>query len=255
MEILNQLNVLYIEDDEMIREQMKLFLRKKVNKLLVAENGLKGLEIFRDKSIDCIVTDLKMPVMDGIEFCKNIRQSNKSCPIIITTAFSDVETIIGAVDLNIDKYLLKPIKGKDLVKAIEEVYDVAVRRSQSKVAHKTGMDISKEDRKTIEKNLQIKISQFIKVHTGKGPRSVVAILTGDSIVITLSDPFTIFQKTLLKNKANRNMVKYMRETFYNDFKSSIQTDISKEANCYIDSTIVTVDIEKDKEEIKFKIRL
>ena len=106
------LKVLYVEDEDFHREQLGIFLKRRFGKLYLAENGFIGFEKFKETSPDIVITDLKMPEMDGIELTKRIREIDKDCAIIITTAFSDVETILEAVNIGIDKYVLKPIKNE-----------------------------------------------------------------------------------------------------------------------------------------------
>jgi YesN/AraC family two-component response regulator len=77
--LLIKYKVLYVEDDEMQRENLKIFLKRRVGKLYMAENGKEGFKVFEEQNPDIIITDLKMPVMDGIEMSKKIRDNNNNC--------------------------------------------------------------------------------------------------------------------------------------------------------------------------------
>ncbi|HEX2769429.1 MAG TPA: response regulator, partial [Geobacteraceae bacterium] len=113
--------ILYVEDDESTRDIVTLLLTKKFPDatLIVAENGQAGLDAFRKHFPDIVVTDVKMPVMDGIRMAKEIRELNKETRIIITTAVSDINRILEAIDIGINHYVLKPIDHNKLVSIIK----------------------------------------------------------------------------------------------------------------------------------------
>jgi signal transduction histidine kinase/DNA-binding response OmpR family regulator len=83
---LSHLTVLYVEDDEMTREMYSEFLSSVVGKLIIAKNGAEGLEAYNKHHPDIIITDIMMPVMDGLEMLKQVRTSNKTIPAIILSA-------------------------------------------------------------------------------------------------------------------------------------------------------------------------
>lgn len=88
-ELLKDITLLYVEDEDVARLAIGGFLKRKVGMLHMAENGQEGLELFLANHPTVVVTDLEMPVMNGIEMIKQIRQMNNGTPIIITTAYDD----------------------------------------------------------------------------------------------------------------------------------------------------------------------
>ncbi len=108
-EILRDINILYVEDDKEIQQQLSLFLRAKVGVLCTAFDGQEGLESYRRNKPDIIITDIRMPVMGGLEMVKTIRKIDQDIPIIITTAFNEPEFLLKSIDLGINKFMLKPI--------------------------------------------------------------------------------------------------------------------------------------------------
>ena len=86
-----EFNILYVEDDEEVslvfRETLNIFF----NKVYFAVNGLDGLEKFENNSIDLILTDITMPLMNGLDMSKEIKKINQDIPIIITSAHDDIE--------------------------------------------------------------------------------------------------------------------------------------------------------------------
>ncbi len=83
---LSRLKVLYVEDDEVTREMYSLFLSSIVGELIIAKNGAEGLEAYNKHHPDMIITDIMMPVMDGLEMLKQVHTSNKTIPAIILSA-------------------------------------------------------------------------------------------------------------------------------------------------------------------------
>ncbi|HZW24767.1 MAG TPA: SpoIIE family protein phosphatase [Gallionella sp.] len=106
---LDELTVLYVEDDEDMSEQVAHFLRKKCAHVLQAANGREALELYQEKRPDMVVSDVMMPEMDGLEFAEIIKQRDPAMPIILTTAFNDSAYLHRAIDIGVDNYVLKPV--------------------------------------------------------------------------------------------------------------------------------------------------
>ena len=107
-----RLRLLYVEDDDFTRELMQTLLEEYFTHIVFASNGKEGLDYFtkHQQEIDIILTDINMPVMNGIEMIKHIRQIDAEIPILILTAFNDVEYLLEAIKYHINGYILKPIK-------------------------------------------------------------------------------------------------------------------------------------------------
>lgn len=120
---LKTLKLLYVEDDPDIREQLALFLRRRVGELFLACDGMEGLEAFCLHSPDIVITDIQMPVLDGLSMAEAIRERNNNVPIIVTTAFNDANYFLRAIDIGIDKYVLKPVK----IDSLQQVLESAAR--------------------------------------------------------------------------------------------------------------------------------
>ncbi len=119
-DILKELTVLYVEDDPQIRNEMGAFLKRRVRKVLMASNGKKGLQQLEAHKPDMVITDIRMPEMDGLKMSEIIKKKNRDLPIILTTAFDDTELLMKAIDIGIDKYIKKPIHMNTL---IQEMYN------------------------------------------------------------------------------------------------------------------------------------
>jgi len=126
-EILQDISVLYVEDENDVREFTSKLLSSLVKKVYTAENGLVGLETFREHKdeIDLIVSDINMPKMDGLEMCAKIKEINNTIPIVITSAHNDPNFLKKAIDVGVNTYAMKPIDlyqlVESMIKAIEPI--------------------------------------------------------------------------------------------------------------------------------------
>lgn len=109
-----KLSLLYVEDDEDIRNELAEILELEFGNLYVAKDGEEGLKLFQSHSPDIVVSDIQMPKLDGLQMCEEIRKLDPDVPIIITTAFNDPSFLIKAIDIGVDKYVVKPIQLKQL---------------------------------------------------------------------------------------------------------------------------------------------
>lgn len=220
--LLSNLKVLYVEDEEFHREQLGIFLKRRVGKLYLAENGEDGLNKFKEFNPDIVITDLKMPEMDGIEMSREIRKTDKNCSIIITTAFSDVETILQVVNVGIDNYVLKPIKNDELMNALLNAAVKVFKQRQDETIINNNVILSKTSKTEMEHKIKDSFARFIKTNTGKGPKDIKVFISGNIIEIKAFDTLTLLEKKLLENSRNYSMVNYNRQAFYMDRKQEVE---------------------------------
>ncbi|MBF0344718.1 MAG: response regulator [Nitrospirae bacterium] len=114
IELLKQITILFVEDDFIVRETTAQFLRRRCKEVYVAENGKIGFQLYERHSPDIVVTDIEMPVMDGLEMINQILAINPAQPIVITTGYDDERH----KDSRVCIHLIKPIVDKMLVGAI-----------------------------------------------------------------------------------------------------------------------------------------
>ncbi len=120
MDILEEIKVLYVEDDETIRDILSTTLKRKIKHLETATDGEEGLRKYKTFNPDIIVSDIKMPNMDGLEMARLIKEDDPHFPIIITSAHGESEVLLKAIDIGINGYVLKPIDKKKLFSIIEQ---------------------------------------------------------------------------------------------------------------------------------------
>lgn len=110
LEKLQNLTLLYAEDEIGIRENISDSLSYYVKEVFQASNGQEAFEMYLDKKPDIILSDIHMPILNGIEFVKKVRLVDKKIPIVMITAHTDKEYLLEAVELKMEKYIVKPIE-------------------------------------------------------------------------------------------------------------------------------------------------
>ena len=119
--ILKNLTVLLVEDDSDSKKIMHDVLSDNFEKVFTAQNGDEGLKKFKKYNPNMVITDAFMPISDGLDMTRNIKEISKDTPVIVLSAHSEKETLLKAIDVGVDKYLIKPIMADDLLNTLENV--------------------------------------------------------------------------------------------------------------------------------------
>ena len=104
------ISLLCIEDDDSARKSMLKLLNHRFEWIWEAENGVDGLNIYRDKSPDIVITDIRMPGMDGLEMARAILEHDDKAIIIITSVLDESRHLLEAIEMGVSNYLIKPLK-------------------------------------------------------------------------------------------------------------------------------------------------
>ena len=122
---LKNINILYVEDEQEVRDLTCSFLGKFVNSMVLANNGQEGLDLFKEhnsndqlENIDLIVTDINMPKMNGLEMLEEIGKIDHLIPSIVTTAHNDSSFLREAINQRVRGYVSKPLNMHDLIDSI-----------------------------------------------------------------------------------------------------------------------------------------
>lgn len=114
------ITVLYVEDEDITRENGIEYLENFFDKIYSASNAIDALKIYSEINPDIIITDIQMPKLNGLEFVQIIREKKDlTTQVIITTAYSDTEYLLKAIELRLVKYLIKPISEQDFDNALK----------------------------------------------------------------------------------------------------------------------------------------
>ena len=157
--------VVVVEDEEIARKGIIFTINwDALNCMIAGEaaNGEEGAEVIRRLSPDIIVTDLKMPRMDGVEMIAKLREQGNRAKFIILTAYGDFKYAQSAVKLGVSDYLLKPLKDGDLEQAVTRIIDQLEEgdRLRQKEEEETPIFRFNADRKAKNKYVEQAIKQI-----------------------------------------------------------------------------------------------
>ncbi|UCG81501.1 MAG: response regulator [Desulfobacterales bacterium] len=124
--------ILVIDDEESIRKLMKIVLTHKGHEVATAETGEKGLEIFQTERPPIVVTDLKMPGIDGLEVLKRIKDIAPDTRVIVITGHGDMKSAIEALQLEASDFINKPVTDEALSIAIKRAEDILWMKTKLK---------------------------------------------------------------------------------------------------------------------------
>ena len=113
------ITVLIVEDETDILEQLVKIVRRRVKHIFSAKNGEEALAIYKQESIDLIISDIDMPVMDGLTLLKSVREEDEDIAFILSTGLKSLDVLSTAIEYGITSFLPKPIQIDTLIKNIE----------------------------------------------------------------------------------------------------------------------------------------
>lgn len=119
--ICKNLKLLYVEDDKDISANVEKLIKKIFVNVDVRKNGLLGLEAYTENRHDIVITDISMPIMDGIEMIRKIKMLNSDQNIIVTSAHNDMEYLLKLIEMGIDKFIMKPININHFLSSISKI--------------------------------------------------------------------------------------------------------------------------------------
>lgn len=117
---LSNYTVLYAEDDEGVRVNVAEMLNLIFKKVLMAQDGLEAYELFLEYKPELVITDIKMPKLNGMDLARKIRKEDTKIQILIMSAHTEVDFMLEAIDLSLMKYLVKPITQTKLFDALDK---------------------------------------------------------------------------------------------------------------------------------------
>ncbi|MBU1643437.1 response regulator [bacterium] len=117
-ELLKNLRLLYVEDEEDVRRNAVEYLKRVVKEVYEAKDGKEAIAVWHVEKPDIIITDINMPRLNGLDMARYIRSKDQDVQIIIATAHTGTEYLMQAIELNLVKYLIKPITKEKLLEAL-----------------------------------------------------------------------------------------------------------------------------------------
>ncbi len=117
---LKDFKVLFVEDEEKIRQHIANSLSYLVEEVKEASNGVEALDVLESFSPDIIITDLEMPLMNGVDFIKHVREEDKDVCIIVLTAHTNNQYLLELIDMHIEHFIVKPMNFEKLLNILQK---------------------------------------------------------------------------------------------------------------------------------------
>ena len=156
------LNVLYVEDNLEVQTQTTKMLQSFFNNISIANNGKVALELFvNNNSYHILITDIKMPILDGLGFIESIRKINKKVPIIVLSAHDNKDYFLKTINAGIDGYILKPYTLGQITNTLTNIMEKYEFDIINKQIIELDFDFiwNKKENQLFKKNEMIKLSR------------------------------------------------------------------------------------------------
>ena len=114
-------SILVVDDELLIRDLLYDFFSGQGWEISVAENGEKALDILQEKQVDVVLTDIKMPQMDGLTLSSRVRDGYPNLPVVIMTGYPSVDTAVEALRSKVEDYIIKPFNINQLYRVVEGI--------------------------------------------------------------------------------------------------------------------------------------
>jgi len=157
---LKEMTLLYIEDDEVIREKFVHFLKPKFKEVFEAVDGVEALEKYHAHCPDMIVVDINLPKLDGLEVIEHIRKHDIETPIVVLSGYSDQKKLLKAIRLGLSDYLVKPVPRQKLLSILEDMGSKLYQiRYEGSIELRNGYVWKKEEKVLSHNNINISLAK------------------------------------------------------------------------------------------------
>jgi DNA-binding response OmpR family regulator len=156
--MLKNLTLLYVEDEDDIRRNAVEYLKRICKEVYEAKDGKDALLVWREKRPDIIITDINMPRLNGIDMAQYIRSSDSKTQIIIATAYTETDYLMKAVELQLVKYLVKPITKDKLLDALNHSIKHIENKSKFSLSLGQGYEYNAFSQTIVTDNTETKLT-------------------------------------------------------------------------------------------------
>ena len=118
---MNDFTLLYVEDNKIIQKIVKVILQTHFKEIYLADDGEKGIKLYQEKNPDIVLADISMPNMNGLDMISKIKKLNSNQRIALLTGYNNITYLNKAINMGVDKYILKPIQPKQMLDALQDI--------------------------------------------------------------------------------------------------------------------------------------
>ena len=116
-------NILVVDDEENAREGLSKILTKEGYSVETAANGKEAIDSIKRTSYDLVITDMRMPLMDGFEVLRELKKLDEGIGVIMITAYGEIESYLEAMNMGAYEYINKPVRVNELKRVITKILD------------------------------------------------------------------------------------------------------------------------------------
>lgn len=214
LEELSNYTVLYAEDDAGVRKNVAEMLRLLFKEVFVAIDGEEAYALFTTQSPDIVITDIKMPKLDGIELAKKIRNDDANIQIIVISAYTEVDYMLEAIDLSLMKYIVKPITETKLFEALEKF--LALQKTAKVIELKDGWVYDSAQKVTIYDGVEFEL-------TKKESTLLEMLLSKNSVLTYAEIEMELWSDESMSLNALRLLMKNFRKKLPDGYLKNIQS--------------------------------
>jgi len=163
--------LLYVEDDLEVRGHIVEFLKRYFKKVYESGSAEEGFEIYEKYQPNIVLLDINLGGMSGIELATLIRKDDQKVRILISTAYTNKEFMLQAIELSLTRYLVKPITSDELVKALEKCWfeiedDVSIELGNGYSYNRNLAVILKENREIALRHKEVELLEYMIEYEG-----------------------------------------------------------------------------------------
>ena len=164
--------ILIVDDEEGIRKVLRISLEDRGYTVLTAENAAEALRIFSREQPGIVLTDIKMPGMDGIELLRRLKQANPNTEVVVITGHGDMDLAIKSLKYEATDFITKPIDDADLDRALQKAHERILLREQLRQYTESLEDLLKKKSESlatrtpdaVQQNLFEALPGYVTVH-------------------------------------------------------------------------------------------
>ena len=212
MKQIGGMTLLFVEDEQAIREAYIPLLQRRFGKVITAQDGEEGLSLYEEHKPDIIFTDIAMPKMTGLEMIRAIREQDKDVIVVFLSAYTEKEYLLEAIEVRPIKYFVKPINFDDFDDFFSNHFNDAIR-SKIYLGHNLYFDydnsqiLSKDDAMTLTQKEREFLNLLIKYNG-----NLVSYETIESV---------IWKDKFMSSDSLRTLVKKIRKKSYQDLIQNV----------------------------------
>ncbi len=194
--------ILFVEDDVEIRNTTKEILQAFFKQVIVASNGAEGYDKYLSQNPDILFTDIKMPVMDGLELVSQIRAKDIKIPIVLFTAYNEQKYLMRAINMQVEGFITKPLKLEEMLEIFSKCTARINSRKPSMIEFENNVVYHTSSNSLVKNGEKIKLGAkeyaLLKLFVEKYPN----ILEKEEIIIKLY-PIAEIGESTIKNIISR----------------------------------------------------